>query len=141
MDLLGDLDHSFQIAAAEDASSEAEIAALTAFSEIPVPPEYVSIIRRHAELELSVSGTGYLRIWGAGGCVEMNEAYQIQKYIPGSLAIGDDGGGNVLLYTAGEAGLYAVPLNDLGTDGLTRIADSLAALLVGGEGVRALAAL
>lgn len=141
MDILSNLNHMFQIAAMENASDEASIAGLIKFSEITVPSEYLNLIRKHTELEFGVSDTGSIRIWGASGCVEMNEAYHIQKYIPGSLAIGDDEGGTAFLYATGREGfgLYAVAFNDLGIEEMKYISDSLVSLLVMGKGVQELA--
>ena len=41
----------------------------------------------------------------------MNESYEIQDYIPNSLAVGDDEGGNALIYFEGAEGfgLYIIP--------------------------------
>ena len=140
MDVLGNLNQAFRIAAAENASDEETIASLIVFSEIVVPTEYLNLIRKHSELELMVSGTRTLRIWGASGCIEMNEAYHIQKYIPRSLAIGDDEGGNALIYATGceGFGVYAVAFNDLEAEEMKYISDSLASLLVNGKGVQTL---
>ena len=38
---------------------------------------------------------------GPKGCIEMNEAYDIQGFMLASLAIGDDEGGNALIYGKG----------------------------------------
>ena len=105
-----------------------------------VPSEYLNLIRKHSELELMVSDTRTIRIWGASGCIEMNEAYHIQKYIPQSLAIGDDEGGNVLIYAMGceGFGVYAVAFNDLEAEEMRYISDSLVSLLVNGKGVQTL---
>lgn len=140
-DVLSNLDHAFQIAVAENASDEEAIASLIAFSVIAVPLEYLNLIRKCSELELTVSDTRYIRIWGASGCIEMNKAYQIQKYIPQTLAIGDDEGGNALIYAAGRDGfgVYGVAFNDLEVDGMKYISDSLVSLLVNGQGVQTLA--
>lgn len=66
----------------------------------------------------------------------MNDAYYIQKYIPDSLAIGDDECSNVVLYAYGKNGfgVYIVPFNDLGVDEMVYIADSLEAFFVNEEG-------
>lgn len=140
IDVLGNLIHAFRIAAAENASDEETIASLIAFSEIVVPTEYLNLIRKHSELELMVCGTRTIRIWGASGCIEMNEAYHIQKYIPQSLAIGDDEDGNALIYATGREGfgVYAVAFNDLEAEEMKYISDSLVSLLVNGKGVQTL---
>lgn len=137
MSLLECLHESFSIATFRSASSENEIAALEMFSSIHVPEEFINIIRQKTEVEILVSNEKYIRLWGAGGCVEMNRAYSIQRYIPFSLAIGDDEGGNAIIYATGNAGfgLYIVAFNDLGTDEMIYLSATLERFLVDGEGI------
>lgn len=138
--LLDHLNHAFRIAAAENVSDEETVASVIAFSEIVVPSEYLNLIRKYSELEFMVSDIRTIRIWGADGCIEMNKAYHIQKYIPQSLAIGDDEGGNALIYATGceGFGVYAVAFNDLEIDEMKYISDSLVSLFVNGKDVQAL---
>ncbi|PFC74055.1 hypothetical protein CN298_28915 [Bacillus cereus] len=70
----------------------------------------------------------------------MNAAHDIQKYIPNSLAIGDDEGGKALLYVDGKEGLglYTVDFRDLDVEETIKIAPSLKALLIDGVGVEEL---
>ena len=79
----------------------------------------------------------YIRLWGAKGCIEMNDAYHIQQYIPESLAIGDDECSNALLYARGNRGfgVYIVSFGNLGIDEMVYIADSLEAFFVNKEGM------
>ena len=67
----------------------------------------------------------------------MNVAYKIQKYIPCSLAIADDEECNVLIYATGKNGfgLYVVSISDLEIDEMIYVSQSLADLLVHGEGI------
>ena len=140
IDVLSHLNHIFQLVAVEKSSDEEAIASLIASSEIVVPDEYLNLILKNSEFEFAVSNTQYIRIWGASGCIEMNEAYHIQKYIPQSLAIGDDEGGNALIYAAGQEGfgVYVVAFNDLDIDEMKYVSDSLISLLVNGMGVETL---
>lgn len=72
---------------------------------------------------------------GAAGCVEMNDAYHIQKCIPNSLAIGDEGG-KFILYVSDQDGygLYQVGTGDLDVNGAEFISPSLNELLIYGVG-------
>ena len=67
----------------------------------------------------------------------MNESYYIQKYIPNSLAIGDDECSNAILYANGKKGfgVYIVSFGDLDSDEMVYIADSLEAFFVNEEGI------
>lgn len=107
--------NAFKIEAYQESSSDEEIESMRKASPIEIPSEYIEIIKTASEIEISVMDERYITIWGAAGCVEMNEAYQIQEYIPDSWAIGDDGGGNAILYMTGAKGkgVYAVSFGDL----------------------------
>lgn len=52
--------------------------------------ECINFIPEFSEAEVLVQGDTYIRIWGAEGCIEMNESYHIQKYTPEAISIGDD---------------------------------------------------
>lgn len=137
MSILSKMSKSFHLAASDIKSKDNEVDELIQYSKIDVPSEYLAIIKEKTEIEILVDNEKYIRIWGANGCIEMNDAYYIQKYIPDSLAIGDDECSNIVLYADGKNGfgVYIVPLNDLGVDKLVYIADSLEAFLVNEEGI------
>jgi len=128
---------SFEIATSDIKSSDIEIDKLIQYSKIGVPLEFLEIIKERTELEILVNNEKYIRIWGANGCIEMNDAYHIQKYIPDSLAIGDDECSNAVLYANGNNGfgVYMVSFGDLGVDEMVYIADSLEAFFVNEEGI------
>lgn len=71
---------------------------------IGIPDEYTQFISKISEVGILVKNDFYIRIWGAKGCMEMNESYNIQKYIPSALAIGDDEGGQTIFYAEGNHG-------------------------------------
>lgn len=137
MRMFSELNKDFSIEVSSDASKEDEIKELINFSPIRIPNEYLELIRQKAELEINVQGRKYLRIWGANGCIEMNEVYYIQKYIPRSLAIGDDEDGNAIMYADGKSGfgVYVVAFNDLDPNEMIFISHSLEDLLVFAKGV------
>lgn len=137
MNILECLHKCFKIATYKEASSENEIVALEKYASILVPEEYKDIVRQKTEIEILVSNEKYIRIWGASGCIEMNGAYLIQKYIPFSLAIGDDEGGNAIIYATGKSGfgLYLVAFNDLDVDEMIYISPTLRHFLTDGYGI------
>ena len=137
MSILGKMSKSFKITMSDIKSSDIEIDELIQYSKIDIPLEFLEIIKERTELEILVNGEKYIRIWGANGCIEMNDAYHIQKYIPNSLAIGDDECSNAVLYANGNNGfgVYMVSFGDLSIDEIVYIADSLEAFLVNEEGI------
>ncbi|WP_106766533.1 1,3-beta-glucan synthase regulator [Paenibacillus faecalis] len=137
MRLLDNISEQFRIDASQGPSTEREIELLLEFSSITVPNDYLDIIRLATEIEISVAKEVYIRIWGATGCTEMNEAYQIQQYIPNSLAIGDDEGGRALIYLSGSKGfgLYIIGFGNLDIEDAVFIAPTLEDLLTKNIGI------
>ena len=143
MSIVNELSKNFRIDASCNASEEHEIKQLIKFAKIKIPDEYLELIREGTEMEINIHDVMYLRIWGASSCIELNEAYYIQKYMPHSLAIGDDEGEYVLLYANGQYGfgVYAVAFDDLDEEEMIFIAKSLRELLVYEKGIEILKAL
>ncbi|HIF9084472.1 TPA: SMI1/KNR4 family protein [Photobacterium damselae] len=140
MSILRNLNSRLKIEASEEAASTDDINSLKEFSSIELPLDYCEIVVEMTEVEILVDSDRYFRVWSPDGCIEMNEEYQIQKYIPQSLAIGDDEGGGALIMMTGEKGfgLYKVDFGDLDIEDAEYISDSLRALLVGGIGLERL---
>lgn len=137
MSIIEKINHIFRIDTYAQASSKDDIDKLIKSAEITIPNEYLNIIRHKTELEICINNQQYIRIWGATGCMELNDAYCIQKYIPESLAIGDDESGNAIMYAYGKNGfgIYMVAFNDLDKDELVYISSSLERLLIYADGV------
>lgn len=137
MNILSKMSKSFELVASDEKSSDAEINELIHYSKIDVPIEFIEIIKEKTELEILVNNEKYIRVWGAKGCIEMNSAYHIQKYIPDSLAIGDDECSNAVLYANGSNGfgIYMVSFGDLDVNEMVYIADSLEAFFVKEKGI------
>ncbi len=140
MCIIKELNKDFRIDASCDASKESEIYELLKFSSIKIPNEYLELIRERTEIEINIQNKKYIRIWGANGCIEMNEAYFIQKYVPNSLAIGDDEDGNTIIYAEGKNGfgVYAVAFNDLDINEMIFISKSLKEILIFAKGIQTL---
>ena len=104
------------------------------FTEIP--DEYEELSRDASEIELDFDGK-YLRIWHPQTSKEMDEGYGISTRLPGAIAIGDDGGGRVLLYFNGKngPGLYRIGYGDLDPEDAVWVAESLKELLSTGSGM------
>lgn len=137
MNLLDHVSSVYKIDARKSPSKEEEIKALHEFSTIDIPSDYVEIIQLASDIEFNISYQMYIRIWGASVCIEMNEAYDVQKYLPNSLAIGDDEGGGALIYLQGKDGfgIYYNRFADLDIKEAVKIAPSLTELLINNVGV------
>lgn len=137
MNILSKMSKSFELVESDEKSSDAEINELIHYSKIDVPFEFIEIIKEKTELEILVNNEKYIRVWGAKGCIEMNSAHHIQKYIPDSLAIGDDECSNAVLYanSSNGFGIYMVSFGDLDVNEMVYIADSLEAFFVKEKGI------
>lgn len=138
MSVLDKLNKKFKLAAFRPPSSEEDIQKLIEMSTIDIPQEYISLIREKTELEFLFGENGWLRIWGADGCREINPAYDdIEEYLPNSLVIGDDGRLGAIMYLHGNKGfgVYLCRVTDLDIDKTVFIAPSLEELLINGVGI------
>lgn len=137
MTILDKISNKFSIENIESPATSKEIEQLQMFSSINIPLDFIELVGLATEIEIKVNNEMYIRFWGPLGCIEMNEAYEVQKYLPNSLAIGDDEGGGALIYLFGKdgLGLYYSRFSDLDIEEAVKISNSLTELLVNDEGI------
>jgi hypothetical protein len=134
--ILDILDRRFRVAASESPATKPDIRSLVDVSAIPIPMDYLDVVQHGTNIEIAVDGSSYIRVWGPLTCVELNREYEIQKYLPASLAVGDNEGGKALVIVGGEQrGLYLVDLGDIDIESATFVAPTLRELLVNGIGI------
>jgi hypothetical protein len=98
-----------------------------------LPPAFAELYREVTEIELSYKGR-YLRLYGPSGSLEFDEAYQISEAIPGSVVVGDNGGGEAIIFISKpKAGLYRVSYGALALEEAVYIASSIESLLCRAE--------
>lgn len=134
------LDSRFSVRAAEPAATVDEIEQLCAFAAAlrrALPGDDLDVLRAATDVEILVEQRGCIRLWSPEGVLEMNAAHDVQRYIPGGLAIGDDEGGMAFVLMTGREGpgLYRLSFSDPDPDEAVFIASSLAALLERGVGI------
>lgn len=103
----------------------------------PVPSGYVELVNKATGIVLLWNLRGELRLWGPDEAIGMNEAYGVSANLPGAVAIGDNGGGELIIHGDGPsgAGLYLVDTGSLFLDNdAPWLAPDLKALLEQGEG-------
>lgn len=137
MGIIDRMDERFRMETRNEEESLEVLHRFVKVEGIKIPEEYINVIKEGSDMEISVDDEMYIRLWGAEGCVEMNEAYNIQAELPNSLAIGDDEGGSAIIYMKGKKGegLYVVGFGELDVEGARYLAPTLRDLLVKGEGV------
>jgi len=134
MSLLKNLHPRFRVERFDPAAGEADIAKLAGAFPSEIPAEYLELVREGTEVELRVDGTRYLRIWGPKGVLDQSAGYPFRRYIPSAIPVGDDGGGNALVYMNGVRGpgLYWVDYGNIDADDARFAAVSMRGLLVEG---------
>ena len=121
---------NFRIAAYRSPASEHDIDRLNAFSPLSIPADYFSLVRKMTDVEVYFGDDIFIRIWGPSRCLEINEAYEIQRNLPGSVAVGDDEGGSALIYMQAHKGfgLYLSGFGALDAEGVEFLAPSITML-------------
>jgi hypothetical protein len=125
---------------------EEQIKTLEKTATIPLPEEYLQFIRDMGQVLMTVKDEKllaqhekHLHINDAFESVRMVQDYSFEDYIPGSIVIGDDEWGGVLIYLVkdGQLGVYMVENGGLDIDETVYIAPSLEAFLTQDVGVDA----
>ena len=127
MDFLSEIKSKYEIFVHGEISSIDSINDLKTFSPVAIPQEYFDIIENSEEIEFIIKDWKQITIWNANSCIEINRAYNIQKYISQSISICDVGHDNILLYANGKKGfgLYIAAFNNLDIDEMMYISKSL----------------
>jgi len=60
---------------------------------VKLPVEYAEFLSKTDGGEGFIGRDAYVILWPVGEIVSMNQAYEVQKYAPGLLIFGSDGGG------------------------------------------------
>ena len=82
--LLGELDRG-------PGASEESIQSLLAHIGRSLPVDYIDLLRRMDGAD-GPFGDGYLVLWSSSKVADANVSYDVEKYAPGMLLIGSDGG-------------------------------------------------
>jgi len=134
--MLPPLDRNWRLVASRRRGSRADFERLLA--KFPsIPRDYREIAETLTEYELKHAAGQYFRIWAPVAVLEMDQAHQVSRRIPGATPIGDDGGDRVVLYLHGDEGfgLYRAGFGALDADEVRYIASSLTDVLTRGAGV------
>jgi hypothetical protein len=140
MSVLTGMDARFDLRASEPPATDKEIDELRAFARTvggTLPDDYVDLLRDVTEVEILVEQRGCIRFWAPAGVLEMNDAHELQRYIPHAIAVGDDEGGMAFVFMTGRngRGLYRLSFADPDPMEAVFIAESVEALLVSGVGI------
>ena len=104
---------------------EGQIVELENTLRLRFPPEYRQFLRQSDGLSVA----GGLLVYGSEDIQERNETWEVTKYAPGCVAIGDVGGGRVFLMKLDPADseIYAVDAGSMDPSMAETIAETFAA--------------
>ncbi len=78
-------------------AAEADITALVSFCPVVLPSEYLELLRSSDGGDAQRSGyPSYVRFWSARMAIEYNQSYEIERWLPGFVGIGDNGGSELV---------------------------------------------
>jgi len=90
-------------------ASEAEIAELVAKLPAPLPEEYLALLRLSDGGTAMLSGyPSYVRVWPARTAIEYNRDYEVQRWLPGFVGFGDNGGPDMVGFDTRRGEPYPV---------------------------------
>lgn len=75
--------------------SEIKIESVESHFKEKFPDDYIFYLENYLEFEDFVN-VEYVKLWSLENLIEINESYEIQKYIPNVIAIGSNGGGEFI---------------------------------------------
>ena len=74
-----------------------------------MPAEYLACLRLSNGGQASLSGfPSYVRIWPARTAIEYNRDYEVQRWLPGFVGFGDNGGGEMVGFDTRQGQPYPV---------------------------------
>lgn len=90
-------------------ASEEDIATLVAASPVALPTDYLTLLRLNDGGTAMLGGyPSYVHVWPARTAVEYNRDYEVQKWLPGFVGIGDTGGPDMVGFDTRHGQPYPV---------------------------------
>jgi hypothetical protein len=115
---------------AEPAAQDAVMELRREFPNLPA--EYFSFLlgSNGGEGFLGI-GPGYAVLWGAQEVGQFSSEYEVQMYLPGYVAVGTSGGGDLFVFplSGSPAGIFVVPAIGMAPDVVDLVAPSFSAFV------------
>jgi hypothetical protein len=90
-------------------AAEDDLARLVAGTPVPLPASYLAFLRRSDGGSGMFSGyPSYVRLWPASTVVDRNDGYGVWASLPGFVAIGDNGGPDMVGFDTRQGDPYSV---------------------------------
>ena len=97
-----------------------------------LPDDYFSFLRQSDGGEGFVGlKPGYFQLWRANEVAQYSFGYQVQEYLPGYIAVGSNGGGElyVLPISGWPPGIFMAPAIGMAPDVVSKVAPSFTAFV------------
>lgn len=102
-----------------------QIETFSSATGLTLPPDYKSFLSVANGGEGMVGTNAYLILWGIEELTPLNKAYQVEKYVPGLLFFGSDGGGEAYAFnTCNKMRVVRVPFVGMGVSTVQPIAEN-----------------
>ena len=72
-----------------------------------------------------IGGASVYSLWNFEEIEELNKGYEVEKFIPGFIAFGTDGGGKMLAVKKGTGEVYSVPFIPMEEKSADKLAENL----------------
>jgi hypothetical protein len=116
------------IATVNGAISNIQLSELQGKLHIQLPDAYVQMLNSANGFSLQSGVT----IYSSDELVERNETFEVKKYAPGYLSIGDDSGGRSIMIPLTSNGVFLVDQGSMVPDDFERISISITDWITGG---------
>jgi hypothetical protein len=97
---------------------------------LPLPGPYRSFLAGVADDFLADNDRTL--VYGRDSVLERNEVFEIQRFCPGHLAVGDDSGGTALVLSLDDGSVHSVGMGAMTPDCFESVAPSFAAWVAAG---------
>ncbi|MNF78990.1 hypothetical protein D3C84_611930 [compost metagenome] len=116
------------IATVNGAISNIQLSELQGKLHIQLPDAYVQMLNSANGFSLQSGVT----IYSSDELVERNETFEVKKYAPGYLSIGDDSGGRSIMIPLTSNGVFLVDQGSMVPDDFERVSISITDWITGG---------
>ena len=90
------------------------------------PEDYKKFMLKHNGAEGSMGENSYVQLWSLENLIKYNQGYDVEKYVPGLILIGSDGGNEAYAYDSrGKSKpIVSVPFIVMNFDDVVKCADN-----------------
>lgn len=94
--------------------------------EFIFPEDYKDFMLKHNGAEGCMGENSYVQLWSLENIIKYNQGYDVEKYVPGLILIGSDGGNEAYAYDSRDKSkpIVSVPFIVMNFDDVVKCADN-----------------